>query len=166
MILRRDHRVGAGTVGHPQAGAQVVRIGHAVEDQQERRLPQGVEQVVQRTRRRQRLDAGDHALVAAAAGQARQAQAVRLDRAQARFLGLLQELPHAGVLAGRVDVELQDGFRCRAQAHPDRMEAEQDFRGRGHRRDYPVWPAVPGAARPGGTAGRRIAFSAGCRRPA
>jgi hypothetical protein len=41
--------------------------------------------------------------------------------------GLLQELAHARVPAGRIHVQLEDGFRGGAQPHADGMEAEQDF---------------------------------------
>ena len=39
-VLRRDHRVRTGPVGDAQAGAEIVRIGHAVEHEQQRRLGQ------------------------------------------------------------------------------------------------------------------------------
>ncbi len=37
-VLGRDHRVHAGGIGHAQAGAEIVRVGDAVEHQQQRRL--------------------------------------------------------------------------------------------------------------------------------
>jgi hypothetical protein len=48
----------AGTVGHAQAGAEVVRVGHAVEHQHQRRHPRGhlVEHVVERVLRQASAD--------------------------------------------------------------------------------------------------------------
>jgi hypothetical protein len=52
MVLGRDHGVGAGAVGDPQAGAQIVRIGDAIQHQQQRRALHSVQQVIQRMRLR------------------------------------------------------------------------------------------------------------------
>jgi hypothetical protein len=46
---------------------------------------------------------------------------------QSHLLRLLQELAHARVPAAALHVEFDDGFRRGAQAHADRVEAEQDF---------------------------------------
>ena len=87
VVLRRDHRVRAGAVGDAQAGAEVVRIGDAVEHEDERRLAGrfgSLERVVERMAARDRLDARDDALVAVVAGQASQAPVVALDQPQRR----------------------------------------------------------------------------------
>ena len=72
-------------------------------------------------------DARGHALVAMAAGQLGQPQAVGFDQPDVRFLGPLEELPHPGVLAGRVGVDLDDGLGRGLQAHAHGVEPEQDF---------------------------------------
>ena len=127
MVLGSDDGMGAGAVGHAQAGAQVVRVGHAVQHQQQRRPLHAIEQVVQRAGGRQRLRAGDHALVAGAARQPGQPHAVGLDGAQAGLLHLVQELAHARVLAAGIHVDLGEGPGGGAQAHAHCVEAEQDF---------------------------------------
>jgi hypothetical protein len=75
----------------------------------------------------QRFDLGHHALVARAAGQADQPLVIAVDELGARFLGPLDELPHAGVAPGGVDMHLDDGGGCGLQPHGDGMEAEQDL---------------------------------------
>jgi hypothetical protein len=56
--------MGARRVGDAQAGAEVVRIGDAVEHQQQRRALDAVEQLGQVLRERNVLDARDDALMA------------------------------------------------------------------------------------------------------
>ena len=60
-----------------------------------------------------------------------------VEQAQAGLLGAFDKLPHAGVAARRIDVELQDGGRGGFQANAHRMETEQDF----GRRHVPIIPA-------------------------
>jgi hypothetical protein len=56
VVLGCDDRMRTGAVGHAQAGAQVVRVGHAVEHQQQRRLrATASSSVVERAHGRQRL---------------------------------------------------------------------------------------------------------------
>src|SRR5438270_360207 len=65
-VLRRDDGVGAGGVGYAQAGAEVVRVGDTVEDEQERLLD-ALEHVVEALAERLHRDTRDDALMAAAA---------------------------------------------------------------------------------------------------
>ena len=100
-VSRRDHRVHAGRVGRAQAGAQVVRIGHAVQDQQQRRPFDHIEHFIDVHRQLAFFGQRHHALVAGAARQA--VQALHADRMQAAAgaLGLLDERLHALVAARR-----------------------------------------------------------------
>ena len=116
----------AGAVGHAQAGAEVVRIGHAVEHQQQRRAVHRIEHVVERMRRCKRLDARDDALVPMRAAQLVQTLVVAVDQLDAGLLRALDELPHALVAPGGIDVHLEHRARRRLQPHGHRVEAEQD----------------------------------------
>ena len=130
MILRRDHGVRTGAIGHTQAGAEVVRVGDAVEYEHERRGAggvDGIERVVERMALRDRLDARDHALVPVRAGEAAQAGVVAFDRLQPRGFDTGQELAHALVATCRVDMHFDDRLRRRLHTHADRMETEQDL---------------------------------------
>ena len=129
VVLRRDHGVRAGAVGDAQAGAEVVRIGDAVEHEHERRLAgrvDRVERVVERMAARERLDARDDALMAIVAGKAAQALVVAVDEPHPGGLGARDELAHALVAPAGVDVHLDDRARRRLQANADRVEAEQE----------------------------------------
>ena len=134
MVLGRNHGMRTGPIGHPQASAQVVRIGDAIEHQQQRRLVTGqaVQQIVQRSHLGQRLDPRDHALVAMVATQLGQAQAVGLDQSNIRLFGALDELAHARIAAGRLEIDFDDGGGRRLEAHADGVKAVQHFGGRGH----------------------------------
>jgi hypothetical protein len=103
MVLGGDHGVGAGAVGHPQARAQVVRVGHAVQHQQQRLGRAGflqlLKQFIQRLDLGQHVDPGDHTLVAVAAAHLGQAQAVGFNQADAGLAGPVSELAHARIAA-------------------------------------------------------------------
>ena len=124
--------MGTSTVGHTQAGSQIVRIGHAVQHQQQRRLLQVVEQIVQRTLLADLADAGHHPLVAMAATQTRQAQAIGLDQVDVRLLGALQKLPHARIAPAGIKKYLDHRLRRHFEAHANGVEAKDDFVGCGH----------------------------------
>ena len=68
--------MGAERVGAAQARAEVVRIGHAVEDQQQRRLRRRLEHVVEGDVRHPRVHDGHDALVPLVAGQRDEPRAV------------------------------------------------------------------------------------------
>ena len=143
MVFGGDHRMGTGTVSHPQASAQVVRIGHAIEHQQQRLHAlrqryislaglQLLQQFVQRMRLDKGLDPCHHTLVTVAAAELGQAHAIGLDQADTRFFDALHKLAHAGVAAGGFDVDFENRRGCGFDTHPDGMEAEQGF-GTGHK---------------------------------
>src|SRR6218665_1485058 len=125
-----------GPVGHAQAGPEVVRIGHAVEHQQQGRSAAcGLElfqQFVERTDRRHGLHARGHALAAMAAGQLGDAHAVSLDQAGAGRAGAFEKLAHARVAPRGLVVDLDDRVGRGLQTHAHGVKAEQDF-GAGHR---------------------------------
>jgi hypothetical protein len=88
------------------------------------------EQFVERGHLRHRLHPRRHALVAMAAAELGQAQAVGLDQAHTGLLDPLDELAHAGVAPGGFEIDLDDGFRRGFQPHAHGVEAEKDFGGR------------------------------------
>ena len=71
-ILRHDHRVRAERIGVAQARAEIVRIGDAVEHQQQRGLGQRLEHVVERDMRHCRIDDRHDALMPVSAGELRE----------------------------------------------------------------------------------------------
>jgi len=77
----------AGTVGHTQASAEVMRIGDAVEQQEQWRSFDRVEQFVKIARQRELADARDHALMAAGADHRVESLVVGLDDAHIGSLG-------------------------------------------------------------------------------
>ena len=72
MVFGGDHGVCTGAVCHAQAGAQVVRIGHAVQHQQQgcghAAGLQLLQQFIERGDLRHRIDTRHHTLMAMAAG--------------------------------------------------------------------------------------------------
>ena len=122
----------AGAVGDAQASTEVVRVGDAVENENERRLARrldGVERVVERMTRGQRLDARDDSLVPIRAGETAQAMRVALDDAHAACQGALDQRAHALVTPARVDMNLDHRGRRGLEAHRHRMESEQNASG-------------------------------------
>ena len=129
VVLGRDDGVRARAVGDAQAGAEVVRVGDAVEDEDERRLAGGVdrvERVVERVAARDRLDDRDDALMAIVAGEAAQALVVAVDEANLGGLGTSDQLAHALVAPAGVDVDFDDRTPRCLEPHADRVEAEQE----------------------------------------
>jgi hypothetical protein len=129
VVLRRDHGVRAGAIGDAQARAEVVRVGHAVEHEHERRTFDLVERVVERLGERERLDPRHHALVPMRAGELREPVVAALDDPHARLDRAGDEVLHPRVAPRRVDVQLEHRARRGLEAHADRVEAEQDARG-------------------------------------
>ena len=140
MVFGRYHRVHARAIGHPQAGAQVVRIGHAVQHQNEGIDPllwrqrglgrlQVLQQFVQGMHLLQGLHPRRHALVAMAAAELGQAHAVGLDQPHARFFGFVQKLAHACVAPGGLEVDFNNRLRGGFQAYAQRVEAKQNLGG-------------------------------------
>ena len=136
MVLGGDHRVRAGTVSHPQASAQVVRISHPIENQNQwvhalldrqrklRRL-QTFQQFVKRMHLGQDLDAGYHALVTMATAEFGQAHAVGFDQPDAGFLHFVEKLAHARIAACGFEINFDDGTRSGFQADAHGVKAEQ-----------------------------------------
>ena len=69
-------RLGAERVGAAQARAEIVRIGDAVEHEQQRRLGEIGQHVVERHVRPLRVDDRDHALMRRVTGQRREARGI------------------------------------------------------------------------------------------
>jgi hypothetical protein len=65
MVLGRDHTVHTGTISHPQAGAKIARISHAIEQQEQGRAVDAIEQLVQVKTWRPCFDNRNHALMPA-----------------------------------------------------------------------------------------------------
>ncbi len=87
-------------VGDAQAGAEIVRILHAIEHQQQRRLGKGVEDVVQMRAAALSPQTRRHdALVAGVAGQPIETFARHGHGPQARPAGRLDQVAHARVVA-------------------------------------------------------------------
>ena len=128
-ILRDDQRVHAERIRAAQAGAEVVRIGHAVEHQQQRRLGRAFEDIFQRNVRQRTVDDGDDALVPLVPGHGLQAPFVDGLHVDRRGLGALDQFAHAAIAARGVDVKRLYAFRVIPQARNDRVEAEQEAGG-------------------------------------
>ncbi|MCY1546821.1 hypothetical protein D9M68_828410 [compost metagenome] len=122
----------AGGVGGAQAGAQVVRVGHAVQDQQQRRAFDHVEHLIHVHRQLTLVRQRHHALVAGAAGQAVQALHRHRMQAAARFFGLLDERLHPLVAARCLYIDFPDRFGGVAQPRDNRVKPGQNL-GRRHK---------------------------------
>ena len=131
-VLGHDHRVRAERVGAAQARAQVVRIGHAVEHQQQRRLVETFEHVVERAVRQRRVDFGDDALVPVAAGDRIEPLVVDRMHGHAGAFRTLDQLARTTVVARRDHVDRAHAFRMLAQSRGDGVEAGE-ITGVGHR---------------------------------
>ena len=130
MIARRNDGLRAGTIGHAQAGTQVVRIRHAIEYEQQGGASAGVhlvQVVVDRVLRLHRLDPRHHTLMRRPPGQLRQASCIAVHQLDARFLGTLQKAAHPAIPPLRIMVQLQDRLWGRLEPHGDGMEAKQDL---------------------------------------
>ena len=136
MVLGRNHGVCACTVGHAQAGTEVVRVGHAVKHQQQglgdAGLLQLLQQLVERLDLGHRIDPGDHALMAMAAAHFGQAQAVGFNQPDTGFARPVGELAHPGIAAGGIEKNLQHRLGGGFQAYAYGMKAEKNFGGRRH----------------------------------
>ena len=108
MVLGSDHGIDAGAIGAAQAGTEVARIGHAIEQQQERRPFAAFHFAQQRGQvgiDGLRLDLRHHALMAFAAGHA--VQPPRLDTGDLHLLLLcqFQQVAHTRVIALAVHIQ-------------------------------------------------------------
>ncbi|OIQ83174.1 hypothetical protein GALL_350200 [mine drainage metagenome] len=115
-------------IGHPQAGAEVMRIFHPIQHQQERGLGQvGLQDVVDvLVRQRRVFHPRQHALMPAMGGEAIDALLVHLHHAHAFLLRHLQQVLHAGILARLVDAHFLHAGRVLADAAQYRVKTEYD----------------------------------------
>jgi hypothetical protein len=123
-ILGRDDRVRADGVGDAQAGAEVVRILNAVEDEQERPVRRAC-----RERRRASRGAASRRPWRSLPGAGRrapslQARAVYRQHAHRGELGVPNQVTQASIVATGVDVDLAYCAGVVAQFGERRMEAE------------------------------------------
>ena len=120
-MLRDDHQIDAEPIRHAQDRAEVLRVGDAVEDEDELR---GVDRLVE-VRVRGLGEIGDDAVVHAAIGQAIELLGRQHAHRHARFLRLRDDALHfAAVLARKADVV--DALRMRADRLEDGVEAVDD----------------------------------------
>ena len=117
----------AGAIRHAQAGAEIVRVGDAVEDQQEGRNGQGVEHVVDVDDAVAGIDHGGDALVAGVAGHGIEPLAVQRDDPEAFVGGLGQRFLHAAVFTAAGDVDFDQAFGRLEQAGIDGMKTVDEF---------------------------------------
>ena len=129
MVLGRNHGMRPSAIGHTQTSTQVVRIGHAVQHQEQRRTFNRIQQIVQGVVLRDRGDHGHHALVTMATGQFGQTLTVRFDHAHARIAGLVDELAHARIASGDLVMDFNNGLGGDLEANAHGMKAEQHFVG-------------------------------------
>ncbi len=106
----------AGRIGDAQAGAEIVRIGDAVEHQQQRRLRQVVEHVVERDEALLRRDLRHHALMPRARRHAVESRRIDTRDAHAARLGQLDEIAGAAVMPCRRQEDLRERPRGRGAA--------------------------------------------------
>ncbi|MNI33184.1 hypothetical protein D3C73_871190 [compost metagenome] len=112
----------AGRIGRTQAGAQIVRIRHAVQNQQQRRPFDHVEHFVHVHRQLALVGQGNHSLVARTARQPIQAFHRNRMHATTRLLGLFDERLHALVAARRLDIDFLDRLGRVAQPRDNRVK--------------------------------------------
>jgi hypothetical protein len=107
--------------------ACVVRIGDAVQDQQQRRAFHRIQQLIQVARQRQLAGEGDHALMAAGADDLVETLGIDRHHAHAMLLGVCDQVGHAAVVAAGVDEDLFHRLGLVAQPRGHRVEAENHF---------------------------------------
>src|SRR3954471_21221319 len=111
------------TVRDPQAGAEIVRVGNAVEHEEERVLDL-FQDLIQGIGSLAHLDARDHALVTPAAVEAVQAAGRHAHEVHLGALGHRGEVPGARIVAGFVEVDLEHRRGLGAEAREHGGEAE------------------------------------------
>jgi hypothetical protein len=102
-----------------------VRVLHAVEYQEERRLGDRLERVLDVLRHVDGIGHRHHALVAHAARHAVEALRIDRDEAHVEPLGELAQVAHAPVVALGVGVDLVHGLGPLAQPAGDRVESDE-----------------------------------------
>jgi hypothetical protein len=122
--------MGTRPIGHPQASPQIMRIRHAIEDQEQRRTGSGLqlfEQAIEGPGLLDGLNTRHHPLMPMRATQPGQSQAIGVDQPNASLARPLQELTHPRIAPGGVNVDLKHRMRCRLQPNADCMKSEQGF---------------------------------------
>ena len=110
-------------VGHAQAGAEVVWVGDAVEDEQQGRLSKVVEHVVEVDVVVRSVDKAGDTLVARVAAQIIEAGGFHEVNGNIFLRGLFQGLLHTGIVAAGQGVEFGEAFGVLPQAGVDGVEA-------------------------------------------
>jgi hypothetical protein len=118
-IFRRNDQMHPRRVGSTKDGAEVVRIGHAIERQHQRRALHGIEHGVQVVHSRQVIDLRHYALMTVGARQRGQALGAEGFQLHARGLDFAQELLHARIAPTGIDIHRvhRGGSRTQARAH-------------------------------------------------
>jgi hypothetical protein len=94
----------------------------------------GIEDIVQGQMALRRIDDGDHPLMPGAGRHRLEAGSSDRQQANPGEFGVRAQIAQAGVVARRVDVELAHRAGVMTQFGEDRVEAEDQACGRGHRR--------------------------------
>src|SRR5260370_26180431 len=120
-----SHRDDAERVGTAQTRAQVVRIGHSVEQQQQGRSGQRVDDLFKGPSQLLALDLRDNALMDFAIRKLSETRVVDRMNVDAERLRELDDLTGAAVLARRRDVDRLHAFRVLREPRRDGMESDQ-----------------------------------------
>ena len=119
FVFRGDDGVHAHGIRRPQARAQIVRVGNAVQHQQKRGFAQIFQHVFQMNVVFGRINKADNALVARAFAHGVQAVGIGKMHAHAFGGGLFQNLARAGIVFVFQHIQFCDGFRVLPQARID-----------------------------------------------
>ena len=132
VVLRRNHGIHPGPVGTAQTGPQIARIGHTVQQQQERRPLAPLQIRQQRGQIRAdglRLHLGHHALVTLAPRHPVQPPGLHARHLHGLLLRQLQQVSHPIVVTVPVDIKRLETGRCLAQTRHHRMKAVEQHDG-------------------------------------
>jgi hypothetical protein len=127
-VLGDDDRLRPERIGAAQTGAEVVRIRHAVQHQQQRRCLSRLEYVVQRDVRQRVVDDGHDALVPPVSSQRVETGAIDGVHGHARRFRARHQVAQACVLPPRKHIEVVDRIRTLAQPRGDGVKTEQGAR--------------------------------------
>jgi hypothetical protein len=111
-------------IGDPQAGAEIVRVLDAVEDEQERRFVERIEHVVERHVALRRIDSGDDALMPGAGSHRFQAGGRYRQHAHLGELRVRQQVAQTRIVAPGIDIDLAHRTGVVTQLGQGRMKAE------------------------------------------
>ena len=119
----RDDRMDAHRRRAAQTRAQIVRILDTIEHQQESRLLQRIEHIIERDMARRAGHARDDTLMPHAAGHAFEPFGIDRNDLDLLQLGVTHEIARAGIVPVRIDEDLEDGIRLVAKFGNDGVEA-------------------------------------------